>query len=226
MVGGTLLGVDGSVIDAGAPHGSRRSIARRAPGLPEGGLPRGESARTTRVAAECVGLSRTALDMLLTDATWHPDPDVMLAQAVEETARQGGGARTLLRGRCVRFAEASPRDAASVAADASALELILKRSFSLVGDEGRAMSTLRILQVAHDHPDWTPGGTEIVAHDLARALNRAARRRAPLPRRRDRRCSAPAPTPGALRALGEDLVLQHRRLRPVLDVAAATAPTG
>lgn len=137
VVGGTLLGVDGSVIDAGRPpHGSRRSIARRAPGLPEGGLPRGESARTTRVAAECVGLSRTALDMLLTDATWHPNPDVMLAQAVEETARQGGGARTLLRGRCIRFAEASPRDAVSVAADDRALEIILKRSFSLVGDEG------------------------------------------------------------------------------------------
>ena len=33
------------------------------------------------------------------------------------------------------------------------------------------MSELRILQVAHDHPDWTAGGTEIVAHDLARALD-------------------------------------------------------
>lgn len=33
------------------------------------------------------------------------------------------------------------------------------------------MSETRILQIAHDHPDWTPGGTEIVAHDLARALD-------------------------------------------------------
>ena len=33
------------------------------------------------------------------------------------------------------------------------------------------MSEMRILQVAHDHPDWTPGGSEIVAHDLARALD-------------------------------------------------------
>ena len=32
------------------------------------------------------------------------------------------------------------------------------------------MSGISILQVAHDHPDWTAGGTEIVAHDLARGL--------------------------------------------------------
>ena len=36
------------------------------------------------------------------------------------------------------------------------------------------MSGLSILQIAHDHPDWTPGGTEIVAHDLARALDARA----------------------------------------------------
>lgn len=36
------------------------------------------------------------------------------------------------------------------------------------------MSGLRILQIAHDHPEWTPGGTEIVAHDLARALDARA----------------------------------------------------
>lgn len=33
------------------------------------------------------------------------------------------------------------------------------------------MTELRVLQIAHDHPDWTPGGTEIVARDLARALD-------------------------------------------------------
>ncbi len=33
------------------------------------------------------------------------------------------------------------------------------------------MSGLRILQIAHDHPDWTPGGSEILAHDLTRALD-------------------------------------------------------
>ncbi|WP_443212798.1 glycosyltransferase family 4 protein [Rhodobacter sp. NSM] len=34
------------------------------------------------------------------------------------------------------------------------------------------MAALRILQIVHDHPDWTLGGTEIVAHDLHRALVR------------------------------------------------------
>lgn len=33
---------------------------------------------------------------------------------------------------------------------------------------------IRILQIAHDHPDFTPGGTELLAHDLARALDAQA----------------------------------------------------
>ena len=33
------------------------------------------------------------------------------------------------------------------------------------------MSGIRILQIAHDHPDFTPGGTEVLAHGLARALD-------------------------------------------------------
>lgn len=33
------------------------------------------------------------------------------------------------------------------------------------------MSGITILQIAHDHPDWTAGGTEIVARDLARGLD-------------------------------------------------------
>lgn len=33
------------------------------------------------------------------------------------------------------------------------------------------MSRIRILQIAHDHPDWTAGGTEILAHELTRALD-------------------------------------------------------
>ncbi len=30
---------------------------------------------------------------------------------------------------------------------------------------------MRVLHIAHDHPDWTRGGTEILAHGLARALD-------------------------------------------------------
>ena len=51
------------------------------------------------------------------------------------------------------------------------------------------MSGLSILQVAHDHPDWTPGGTEIVAHDLARALDARAGRAAPASWSPPPRCS-------------------------------------
>lgn len=69
------------------------------------------------------------------------------------------------------------------------------------------MSTLRILQIAHDHPDWTPGGTEILAHDLARALDRrpgvAARFLAAATT-----LQRPGAAPGALQALGDDMVLQ------------------
>lgn len=69
------------------------------------------------------------------------------------------------------------------------------------------MPMTRILQIAHDHPDWTPGGTEIVAHDLTRAL--AAR-----PGHAARLLVAatslhrPDALPGALGRLGDDLVLR------------------
>ncbi|AZB62464.1 glycosyltransferase [Cereibacter sphaeroides] len=65
---------------------------------------------------------------------------------------------------------------------------------------------LRILQIAHDHPDWTSGGTEIVAHDLHRALSR---------RGLDSRFLAaatslqrPEAMAGSLGHLGEDMVLR------------------
>ena len=69
------------------------------------------------------------------------------------------------------------------------------------------MSTLRILQVAHDHPDWTPGGTEIVARDLARALDA----RTGVAARFLVAATAlhrPGAEPGTLGAHGPDLVLR------------------
>lgn len=69
------------------------------------------------------------------------------------------------------------------------------------------MSGISILQVAHDHPDWTPGGTEIVAHELARALDA----------RGDADCRflaattslhRPGVAPGQLGAHGRDFLLQ------------------
>jgi glycosyltransferase involved in cell wall biosynthesis len=69
------------------------------------------------------------------------------------------------------------------------------------------MSELRILQIAHDHPDWTAGGTEIVAHDLARALaDRAGVTCRLLVAATE--VQRPGAAPGRLGAHGRDLVLQ------------------
>lgn len=133
IIGGTVLGVDGAVIDAG--HCNTRRNRRHAPGLPGGGLPGSGSAATSRVIADCVGLSRAAVDLLLTRTVWHPEPDVMLAQVVA-MAGGGKGARTLFGGKFMRYADDPVCDPLTLAADASALDLILKRSFSLVGEEG------------------------------------------------------------------------------------------
>lgn len=65
---------------------------------------------------------------------------------------------------------------------------------------------MRILQIAHDHPEWTPGGAEILAHDLARALDArdgvSARFLAA-----STGLQRPDAAPGALQALGPDFVI-------------------
>lgn len=65
----------------------------------------------------------------------------------------------------------------------------------------------RILQIAHDHPDWTAGGTEIVARDLTRAL---AARPGVSARLLVAATSLQRPdmAPGSLGAIGPDLVLK------------------
>lgn len=131
VIGGTVLGIDGAILDAGG-CASRRN-RNRAPGLPGAGLPKSGTAPTTRVIADCVGLPRAAIDLFLTRTVWHPEPDVMLAQII---AMEGGGARTLLGSQFVRYADAPIRDPLTVAADVCALDLVLKRSFKLVGEEG------------------------------------------------------------------------------------------
>jgi glycosyltransferase involved in cell wall biosynthesis len=68
------------------------------------------------------------------------------------------------------------------------------------------MSPLRILQVAHDHPDWTPGGTEILARDLVSALAT----REGIDARFLAACTSlqrPGAVPGSLSAHGDDFVL-------------------
>jgi len=68
------------------------------------------------------------------------------------------------------------------------------------------MDGLRVLVVAHDHPDWTPGGTEFVAHGLARALDTVAGVSARF-LAAGTRLHRPEATPGTLQALGPDFVL-------------------
>lgn len=69
------------------------------------------------------------------------------------------------------------------------------------------MTGLSVLQIAHDHPDWTPGGTAILARDLARALGaRPGLRAAFLACATD--LTRPADAPGALGATGQDHTLR------------------
>lgn len=66
---------------------------------------------------------------------------------------------------------------------------------------------MKILSICHDHPEFTAGGTEFVAHDLARALGR-------LPGVEARFLAAttslthPDTEPGSLHAFGEDFLLR------------------
>ncbi len=69
------------------------------------------------------------------------------------------------------------------------------------------MSTLRILQIAHDHPEWTAGGTEIVARDLARTLGARPGVDARLLVAATS-LQRPDAAPGSLGTLGPDLVLR------------------
>ncbi|MCU0906061.1 MAG: glycosyltransferase [Rhodobacteraceae bacterium] len=68
------------------------------------------------------------------------------------------------------------------------------------------MDGLRILVVAHDHPDWTPGGTEFVAHGLATALDAVAGVSARFLAAATR-LHRPDAVPGSLQAMGRDFVL-------------------
>jgi glycosyltransferase involved in cell wall biosynthesis len=69
------------------------------------------------------------------------------------------------------------------------------------------MRELSVLQIAHDHPDWTPGGTAILARDLARALDaRPGSRAAFLACATD--LTRPGDAPGALGVEGVDHTLR------------------
>lgn len=64
------------------------------------------------------------------------------------------------------------------------------------------MAELRILPVAHDHPAWTPGGTEILARAMDARPDASARLLVAATS-----LQRPGAAPGSLQALGEDTVL-------------------
>jgi glycosyltransferase involved in cell wall biosynthesis len=68
------------------------------------------------------------------------------------------------------------------------------------------MTHLRILQIAHDHPEWTTGGTEFVAQDLTRSLGAMPGVTARFLTAATR-LHRPEAQPGDLQALGQDFVL-------------------
>ena len=130
LLGGTLLAVDGSILDAGewVRKGRRPRRSCRVAGLPASALPRKPTVLTTRVTAECFGLSRGGLRSLLTDARWYPDTNVMLAQTVDRLGTEGRPAQTLLKSRFIRYGAGREYDPITKAADGLALEIILNAS--------------------------------------------------------------------------------------------------
>lgn len=71
------------------------------------------------------------------------------------------------------------------------------------------MANPRILQIVHDHPAFTNGGTEWVAHDLSRALERLGAEVTLLAATTS--LSRPDAAPGALERHGRDLLLKTAR---------------
>lgn len=70
--------------------------------------------------------------------------------------------------------------------------------------------TLQVLQIAHDHPAYTTGGTEILAHDLARALDGTAGVRAGF-LAATTSLQRPDDAPGSLGLVGTDHLLRTGR---------------
>lgn len=68
------------------------------------------------------------------------------------------------------------------------------------------MADLRILHIAHDHPEWTVGGTEFLAQDLVCALSRRPNVTARFMAAATR-LHRPDARPGSLQAVGKDFVL-------------------
>ena len=134
ILGGTLIDAAGAVLHAGVVPGDSQL---RHIGLPSADLPDAPAAATMLVSAECVGLTRSAAELVRDSGARYPNPDVMLADTVARLRAEGREVATLLRCRFVRYADA-PVDRFGEAVDSAALQLVLKRSFSPSRDERQA----------------------------------------------------------------------------------------
>jgi hypothetical protein len=133
VVGGTLLGIDGAVLDAGGTLERGGGIPKLAPrhrGLPAYDLPEG-GAETAVVSGDCVGLRKGAV-AYVRELALHAAPDTLLTAAAAKL-----GARTLASGRFVRYREATPSEAEREV-EAQTLALILEPSLNLPGVEAQA----------------------------------------------------------------------------------------
>lgn len=140
-LGGTLLDHHGAVLHAGGAltaigEGPARRVAPHI-GLPAADLPRGRTVAGSLMTAECVGLTAAAVSRLAATDDACPDPEAALALAVRGLAADGAATGTALRSRFVRF-DSNARPAMEEAVQAHALGLLLKRSFSVAGQEGQS----------------------------------------------------------------------------------------
>lgn len=129
ILGATLLGADGAVLDAGGtlrPGTSR--FDRRFLGLPATRLPASASLPTDLVNSDCVALNRGAIALLTALTSPYTRPDMVLAEAVARLKAQGRVTRTQLRTRFIRYHAAPPPDSLAEAVDVAALRLRLEES--------------------------------------------------------------------------------------------------
>ena len=102
ILGGTLIDAAGAVLHAGAVRGDG---PLRHVGLPSADLPDAPAASTMLVSTECVGLTRSAAELVRDSGVRYPNPNVMLAETVARLRAEGREVATLLRCRFVRYTD-------------------------------------------------------------------------------------------------------------------------
>lgn len=132
IMGGTILGPDGSIRDAGAlrPEADPDTPTASKPhhcGLSARDLGRTHRRRTDLVTVDCVGLNRAAIDRFLAGDAHYPTAGVLLGETIAAIGAHGTATRTLLRHRFVQYTDHAARDPFEDKVDAHALARRLDR---------------------------------------------------------------------------------------------------